>query len=197
MIEIFDNVLSESEINQIEEYIGGDMGFPWFTGGTSTVAKSDTTPEWSDHPNIIENYQFFHYFYSRLDPKKKSSFSAPSDFLCNKLKVTPKQLIRSKVNFQTQIKDYPSHCHNTPHVDNDNPHNVYLYYVNESDGDTFFFNENKEVIERVSHKRGRIVHFDGSIYHAGSNPSKYDRRITINIDYETNSSSSLLWGVSL
>ena len=59
MIEIFDNVLSESEINQIEKYLNGDMGFPWFTGGTSTVSKSDINPKWLNHSNIVESYQFF------------------------------------------------------------------------------------------------------------------------------------------
>ena len=196
MIEVLDNVLTESEINQIEEYIDGDRGFPWFTGGTSTVSCSNISPKWLNHPNIVESYQFFHFLYTWEAPEKKSVFSEPSDFLCGKLGITSGKLIRSKVNFQTQIKNFPSHCHNTPHIDSSSPHNVYLYYVNESDGDTFFFNDNQEVIKRVSHKRGRIVHFDGSIYHAGSNPSKYDRRITINIDYETNNSSPLLWGIS-
>lgn len=197
MIEILDNVLTESQVNQIEEYIDGDRGFPWYTGGTATVVEDIDVTSWLNHPNIVESYQFFHYFYIELDSKNKSEFSAPSDLICNTLKINPKQLIRSKVNFQTQIKNYPSHCHNTPHVDNSKPHNVYLYYVNESDGDTFFFNHKQEVIKRVSHKRGRIVHFDGSIYHAGSNPKKYDRRITINIDYETISSTSLLWGINI
>ena len=53
MIEVLDNVLTGSEINQIEEYIDGDRGFPWFTGGTSTVSCSNISPKWLNHPNIV------------------------------------------------------------------------------------------------------------------------------------------------
>ena len=80
----------------------------------------------------------------------------------------------------------------TVHFDTPNPHHVLIYYVNDSDGDTFFFDRrhgevwitdgNYKVIDRVSPKKGRFVLFDGSIYHAGSNPREYDRRMVLNFD---------------
>ena len=45
---------------------------------------------------------------------------------------------------------------------------VILYYVNDSDGDTLFF-DNKDklnIIKRVSPKKGRVVHFDNNKLHA-------------------------------
>lgn len=75
------------------------------------------------------------------------------------------------------------------HVNQKDPHLVMLYYVNDSDGDTIFYNKTFNDLEkiivypeedsgelkesfRVSPKKGRIVFFDGSIYHAPSTPSK-------------------------
>jgi hypothetical protein len=60
-------------------------------------------------------------------------------------------------------------------------HLVVLYYVNDADGDTVFFNEKNEIIKSVSPKRGRVVAFDGSIYHGGGVP-KNGPRCAINFD---------------
>ena len=62
------------------------------------------------------------------------------------------------------------------------PHMVALYYVNDADGDTFFFDRNREVINRVTPKKGRMVVFDGLTLHASSMPSK-DYRISLNLGY--------------
>jgi hypothetical protein len=78
------------------------------------------------------------------------------------------------------------------HVDVGYEHLVCLYYVNDSDGDTFLFNRTKkdgpipkdselEILKRVSPKKGRVVLFDGSRYHSSSGPSK-DVRCIINFN---------------
>jgi|694.fasta_scaffold35864_9 hypothetical protein len=47
-----------------------------------------------------------------------------------------------------------------------------LYYVNDSSGDTYFFDNDKNLIDRVSPKRGTAVLFDSNIVHAGSYPKE-------------------------
>jgi len=69
-----------------------------------------------------------------------------------------------------------------PHTDVDFSHWVFLYYVNDSDGDTIFYNEQKEIIKRVAPKKGRIAFFDGSIYHSASTPNTSSRAV-ININF--------------
>lgn len=85
--------------------------------------------------------------------------------------------------------------HNTPHVDDDKPHWVFLYYVNDSDGDTVFFKRKSpwetdldygetdfEITERFTPKQGTVVIFDGSTYHASSSPTK-NKRCVVNFNY--------------
>jgi len=69
-----------------------------------------------------------------------------------------------------------------PHIDSQNPHYVCLYYVNDADGDTIFFNDKKQEIKRVSPKKGRIAFFDGSIYHCGT-PSNTKSRAVVNMNF--------------
>ena len=64
----------------------------------------------------------------------------------------------------------------TPHIDIHNKfHIVALYYVLDSDGDTIIYNERKEskeytIKQKVSPKQGRIVIFDGGLYHTAEQP---------------------------
>ena len=67
--------------------------------------------------------------------------------------------------------------HDDIHVDLNIPHLVCLYYINDSDGDTIFFDDNNNEIKRVSPKKGRIAFFDGSIKHCSSPPTKTHRAI--------------------
>jgi len=68
-----------------------------------------------------------------------------------------------------------------PHTDLPYPHWVILYYVNEADGDTVFFNSEGEIIQTVSPKKGRVVLFDGLIKHSGGIPKQKNRAV-VNFD---------------
>ena len=76
-----------------------------------------------------------------------------------------------------------------PHIDiMDKNHIVGLYYVVDSDGDTIIYNERKEsktytIKQRVTPKQGRIVIFDGGLYHTAEQPLNNTRCI-INYNIE-------------
>jgi hypothetical protein len=79
------------------------------------------------------------------------------------------------------------------HVDSNLDHLVVLYYVLDSDGDTLITNtrrtetyvkdgmlvEDHEIIKRVTPKKGRVVLFDGKLYHTAEQPLE-DIRCVIN-----------------
>ena len=64
----------------------------------------------------------------------------------------------------------------TPHVDlHRRKHFVALYYVCDSDGDTIIYNEREKletytIKQKVTPKQGRIVLFDGSLFHTAEQP---------------------------
>ena len=90
--------------------------------------------------------------------------------------------LRSHITFHFPKPEKFGEHHNA-HIDNENPHDVVLYYINDADGDTFFFDDKRNVIHRETPERGKMVIFDGSIFHASSSPSK-NIRMTLNINYE-------------
>ena len=106
--------------------------------------------------------------------------------------VSCEKLIRIVVNMTVQSPKTTEITHGIPHIDHPyDPENLMtaLYYVNDSDGDTVFFNEKYPyqgpltVRQTVTPKKGRLVVFDGRIYHAANNPRTNDYRITVNFNF--------------
>jgi hypothetical protein len=98
------------------------------------------------------------------------------------------EVIRIKSNILTKSTSNEYH---SPHIDTDVPHMVFLYYVNDSDGDTYFFDrfyipdlkvntQSLVVSQRVSPKQGRGILFNGHQYHASSSPVDSNLRCVIN-----------------
>jgi hypothetical protein len=84
------------------------------------------------------------------------------------------------------------------HVNIDIPHLVMLYYVNDCDGDTILYDKTLDDIpfdidypedyyelniqHKVTPKKGRILFFDGKVYHSSSSPNESIRCIiTLNL----------------
>ena len=115
-------------------------------------------------------------------------------FLEEKANITVKELYRIRLALNTSVGKEVQHY---PHVDLTEPHKVLLYYVNDSDGDTFMFNEmyNLDTIEekeelktftlkeRVTPKKNKAIIFDGLRYHSSSKPVKNTARYIINVDF--------------
>jgi hypothetical protein len=115
-----------------------------------------------------------------------------------------KQLNRVKINMMMRDSTYPDDCYNTAHIDHATPQmltskwkNV-IYYINNTDGDTFFFNETVTgapgnnfnvprqltLDTRVSPERGSFVLFDANKIHASSPPKSSANRLVMNILFE-------------
>lgn len=88
------------------------------------------------------------------------------------------RVVRLMVNMQ-MIR--PQWSLNTPHPDFQNKQYVtVLYYVNDSDGDTYFF-EGSKCFFKTKPEQGIAVKFPSHILHAGSNPIKTETRTVINM----------------
>jgi len=90
---------------------------------------------------------------------------------CETLQVPTAKIVqgRSFLQFPLNLNSVDD---DTPHIDLDEGerHIVVLYYVVTSDGDTIIYNERTEsdvytVKQKVTPKQGRVVIFDGGLYH--------------------------------
>jgi hypothetical protein len=167
MIEIFDDAIEREDQDYFESFLLGDL-FPYYFRTNTTYNDEQDTCQFQHnlYYNGQSNSEYFEKFFSKFK-KFIDNYSSH------------KSIIRMKVNLLLNNK---ADTFNTIHTDYDLEHLSLLYYVNDSDGDTFLFDGNI-VIKTVSPKKGRILLFDGKYKHASSNPihSKYRSVININL----------------
>lgn len=86
---------------------------------------------------------------------------------------------------------------NKPHTDlpNEEAHTTALLYINDTDGDTYFYKESGEIDFQVSPKANKAIIFDGSIVHSSSTPTQTPYRITLNFNFagKANFNEKTLW----
>jgi len=146
-----------------------DNNFPWFFLSNSALAgdKDDKTFSWFHllYDNKTVNSTWYPLFELSIQRIIKTF----------KLKGNVKRVrlgLHTPMNKQTI---------GSPHVDSLDKHKTILYYINNSDGDTFFYNK-KKIIKKITPVANSGICFDGSIYHSSSKPIKTIRRIVININ---------------
>ena len=90
---------------------------------------------------------------------------------CQVLQVPTAKIVQGRSFLQFPL-NLNSSDDDTPHIDLDEGerHIVVLYYVVTSDGDTVIYNQRTEsdvytVKQKVTPKQGRVVIFDGGLYH--------------------------------
>jgi hypothetical protein len=168
------------------------------TYGTASAGRSVTDP------NTKEDYQLTHIFLRDNKPLSElwSSFSPISAFLMARTGVgTGNDVLmrRAKLNVNPRMAHYKKNEYFTPHLDIEGAKGITaIYYLNDADGDTLFFENPKEpeyangnvtipyelkVIERIRPKQGTLVYFDNSILHSGQPPQESSYRSVINLNW--------------
>lgn len=182
---IYDGILTPEQEKEIQDIVR-DKKFVWTDYCDHTVG-----PEYQDQHGDEHSKELPQFVSIQL------SGNQASGLFCNKfanlLKVflenigaTTDYVYRIKVNLQERTPDYDKSCYPTPHVDYDLNHNVLLYYVYDSDGDTLFFNKENDkwnIVDRVTPKQGRFVLFPGDVYHSGQPPVDSEIRVVVNFDF--------------
>ena len=110
----------------------------------------------------------------KLDDKTMNRLKS---YIKNKNVIQARSILQLPLNEKLLKKDF-----DTPHIDSKDPHLVYLYYVVDSDGQTLFL-KNKKVIKKIKPKQGRLVIFNGNIYHTAEQPKK-NKRCVINFNVD-------------
>jgi hypothetical protein len=162
----YNNFLTPVEIEEIHNTIF-NINFPWHYAHENTVSLFDLNKEQKNFPNILDYYQVCHVFYSEY-----SKYSYIPNGIINKLNL-PNKILRAKATTET---------YNCPHTDMDEPHLAAIYYVNDSDGFTFLFDDDNNITQRVMPKKGSLLLFDGTKKHASGHPIESLKRCVINFN---------------
>jgi hypothetical protein len=187
-IKIIDNFLNNTEALMVQTALeNANWNLSFYQ---ATVAPHKYLEVINNNKNIKEYIQFYHSFLDDLGNAQNSPLGYLIIFMQEKIKEIFKvnRFLRMKANLLTQCSFSNDDFYNTPHLDRTDGEKFFtaIYYVNNSDGDTFFFDKvNNEFIisKRVEPKKGRLIIFDGNIYHTGRHPKNSFKRIVINFNF--------------
>lgn len=173
-MKIYDGLVKKQNSKQLEEFLLKE-DFPWFYVQSSSGNSKKIT-------GFTDTVQFEHHFISYQEGITSHAIHYVMkmldwDNLRKKIDVS-ENILRMKSNMLLQTQNTP----NTPHIDYKFPHVVLLYYVNDSDGPTIFYDEQYKEIKRVQPKSGRIVVFNGEQYHSSTPPQRNKCRCVINFN---------------
>ena len=195
-MEIIKDLLSREKQNEIErELLNGN--FPWYYTAEATY------DQFKDYRTL--NTPFFgHIFYMNNSIMSTHYYPLVIQPIIEALerfkgKRYQNRIWRIKANLYTKDGSYPEDFHHPPHVDNSEDNfrgETFLYFVNDADGDTFFFNEHYDYLHkrygpedfkgnctnqlRVPAEKGKSVLFPLTQCHTSSIPRSGGPRITLN-----------------
>jgi hypothetical protein len=186
---IIDNFLTKSYHKEILDTLS-DANFPWYYN--DNISKRDL--------NGGSPYEsgFSHIFVNRFSGGQRDTFYATfMKPMFHQIMdcVGADSIVRGRADMTMAT---PNNYEHAPHVDFSFKNIATVFYVNNSDGDTVFYENKKhlegdvfnrkdlKIIDRVSPKPNRLVIFDGHSPHTGCSPKKYKNRILINSNYEKN-----------
>jgi len=182
-----------------------DSKFPWYFN------RDITSPLWywkenqlNDSKLDVEDASFTGFMHILWGKEGKESewydiFVPLLYSMEEKINMTIKELVQLRLGLFTLNKNRQPH--HVPHVDyqDDGLKYTAIYYLNDSDGETHFFNEFLDpnikrfingydpslftVAKTVKPKKGRLVLFDGRRYHASRYPESTPERIVLNINF--------------
>lgn len=189
MIKVYDNFLPDYFANSIEKLHTSDL-IDWKLLSSTVSNEYDkngnqsvfyNSKEWIDTP------QFTHVFYGT--DVGHSAYITEVENTLKHLDINSEDLfihrIKSNLNVHW-VKKYNKENYQPPHKDLTHPQfQSLLYYVNDTDGDTYFFDDDLKIVNKVSPKKNRAILFPSNMIHAGSNPMENKLRIVINFIFST------------
>ena len=166
---VIDDFIDKDYQEEIKNNLMGDNDFPWYYIDDVTAAYEEgnqgrpgLSHVYVEHneDNTSEIISEFHELFLPLLNKA-----------CQVLQVPRANIVQGRSFLQFPL-NLNSSDDDTPHIDLDegDKHIVVLYYVITSDGDTIIYNQRTEsdvytVKQKVTPKQGRVVIFDGGLYH--------------------------------
>jgi hypothetical protein len=163
---ILHSLYSEDTVKKLEE-ICNSQTFPWY---------------------FYHEFQFTHTLFcakEKIESEFWKEFQPLLEPAVKKAGLEVVDIFRAKVNLSTHTFSPDGFTHHM-HTDKKNSdYWTFLYYVNESDGETVFETNKKNKFQKVSPEKGKCIVFPSTLPHAASSPVYYPRRIIVNIVFRT------------
>ena len=177
---VLDDSIPEIVQKSVEDSF--EHNFPWhYTPGISTGGGLGDAN--SGFANVLySDSQKASKIERNYKEKQALSMLIPILYKAVKDAYDKKVSVLKRVRLGMFIKDQNKGRAHTPHIDQHYSHYTMLYYVNDSDGPTTFF-DNLDIIKSVPPKRGRCVLFPGDTYHSSSCPKESNIRIVCNYNF--------------
>jgi len=190
-IQVIDNIISKKEQENLKNIFYSNQ-FPWFY--TADVTSSIL--------NKKQSRPAFSHIFMKDGNINSDYYNIVKKISDNVNKKIKKKLIPYQVRSFLQLsldKNLIGNSIDTPHIDMKEPHLVYLYYVNDCDGDTVIYDyiskgthildipfyEDIKIKKKITPKQGMVVIFDGMTWHTSTQPTRGTRCI-INFDMINN-----------
>lgn len=198
-MKIIENIVTDSVRDRMKRIFLRDE-FQWFyNDSTSRIIPGNKSA--IVDANTRESIQFTHKLYE--DGRFQSEFVEYVQKIMKALEekegIVCTTLIRAKCNLLPQDRGATVDQYHPPHIDSKDANDytyTLIYYVNDSDGDTFLFNEkygddfeNVTIAHRQTPKEGCALLFKSTSYHASSSPINTSSRVVINIVFESDEAS--------
>lgn len=184
MIKVWKKFLWPEKANIIEKDLLGP-NFEWYWN-ESTLDR-DEQLEFKTR-NTVNSGQFIHKLLeTRYNDGNISVYKSPlyEGFKQIFNQISYINIERIKCNLNLNKTGYKKTSHQPIHFDHkSNDFRSLLYYINDSDGDTIFFNKKLKEIKRVKPKKNTAVLFDSNLLHCGCNPIKSNKRAVINFMFK-------------
>jgi hypothetical protein len=181
MPQIYDNIFSESEIKEIYD-ITISPSFAYYHK-VETYNKEDYNPRLIGKD--LSMFNSFEYMAHQVVYMGKTYSTADQlsnkilDIITSRTDLKYNKVMTSRIHLLMPGKSLMG----LPHVDYYDPHKVLIYYVNTSDGNTIFYDDDLNVTQQVQPVGGRFVVFDGNILHNNRMPEN-NHRIIFNFNLE-------------
>lgn len=187
IMKIIENCVSHYQADEIES-IFLDKFTSWWYAPTTLGGEYNPTSQTVydtfqlEHP-IMDNGRYDSPYTQMILSLSNKIFADLNIHVLNYRRIKVNQLLKSTVS------DYK---HHPVHVD-DTADNVIslIYYINDSDGPTYFFDRNGNCLDKIHPKKNQCVVFASNLLHASSSPNIFDRRLVINYVAATNSKINL------
>jgi len=193
-MKLIENILADDAKDKIKGILLRD-NFDWFYNDATAKIVSGNRSALSDS-NTKDSVQFTHNLFTdeRFQSQHVEFVQKIMKALEEKEGVVCTKMIRAKCNLIPQDVSFGVNEYHPPHIDSKElGDNVYtlVYYVNDSDGDTFVFNEkygdeftDLTIAHRQTPTTGCGMLFRSNTYHASSSPVITNSRVVINIVFE-------------